>query len=225
MTRQVSTMQAPAVLRREGMAVIREILRMEEEEGVHGDYGRQGLAAQDVLDEYDTVQRMAAMCAGNIRTLIRWRAGRTPGRWQWLSPFIAGGPPYTVFDDHNMGFVTDAYKGRAAVMLIGPGDFLSLADPHGTASLREHTIERLYKRMSACQTIDTPYLMMDEDGRIFGHEGRHRATAARRYGMRLMPAYLYSHHAVISDDEMRMLAGGRIRDVMRMRGKKDRKGE
>lgn len=179
-----------------GNNILHRIMNMEG----HGD---STIYSSHILEEYDSVQRMLVACSSNIEKLMSWRNDGRTDTWKWLSPFVAEPEKdrFVVFDHHNMGFLSDAYKGRAGISLMTPDTFLSLAN-HGEF-VPYNDISKLKRKMSCGTPIDTPFLIFNKT-EPFSHEGRHRAQAAKEVGIKLIPVYMYSHH-FLSDHELRML--------------------
>lgn len=179
-----------------GNKILGRIMQMEG----HGD---SPIYSSHVLEDYDSVQRMLVASYTNIKRLISWRDDKRSDTWKWLSPFVAEpeNGKFVVFDGHNIGFLGEAYKGRAVISLMSPDVFLHLAN-HGFPMYGVSTTH-LKEKMCKKSPIDTPYMIFNQDG-VFAHEGRHRATAAMEIGIKLIPVYMYSHYH-LSDNELEML--------------------
>ena len=108
------------------------------------------------------------------------------------------------FDGHNLGWLTDAYKGRAAITVMTPRQFLDKSDPardieNSDNKYTKKTIDELAKKMRNQTPIDTPFLLVDENLVVYQHEGRHRASAAIKAGIKEMPVYIYGREPFTND--------------------------
>ena len=84
---------------------------------------------------------------------------------------------------------TPAYKGRSKLIEMPIDDFLGLAE-EGFASYKEKDIKELVSKGEKFSSL--PFLMIDENGNVEGHEGRHRARALKEAGYKTMPVLLRS---------------------------------
>ena len=155
---------------------------------------------ETIFNEYSEIQNIFSHAAYEVDRLIEWRNDNNPKTWKWLSPIILDSSGIIkVFDSHNSGWIGDGYKGRVAITLMSPREFLDKSDPTGgfennLSDYNKKTIDNLAKKMRNKTPIDTPYFIVDEDLRVFSHEGRHRALAAIKAGIEKMPVYVYAHH-------------------------------
>ena len=155
---------------------------------------------ETIFNEYSEIQNIFSHAAYEVDRLIEWRNDNNPKTWKWLSPIILDSSGIIkVFDSHNSGWIGDGYKGRVAITLMSPKEFLDKSDPAGglennLSDYNKKTIDNLAKKMRNQTPIDTPYFIVDEDLRVFSHEGRHRALAAIKAGIEKMPVYVYAHH-------------------------------
>lgn len=106
-------------------------------------------------------------------------------------------------DQHNLGFQTDAYKGKAHIVTMSPDHFLSVSAPlHSPGA---ETLDRLESLIQSCKPVDTPFLTVDlEKCKVKSHEGRHRSTAAKRTRTNKIPVIIY-HDPIQSKKEMACL--------------------
>ena len=90
------------------------------------------------------------------------------------------------------------------VVMMRPKDFLNIAaDVMGWS---DENVEHLMAKMKRGQTLDLPFLTMADNApptisdigaeptvgcRVTGHEGRHRAEAARRLGIERIPVIIF----------------------------------
>lgn len=160
-----------------------------------------------VFNQYNTIQKSLYYAKNNVRELIKWRNDNNPETWKWISPIclddgVENSHNIRCFDDQNLGWVSDGYKGQMALTIMSPKQFLELASPktleRGRMDIRgdEHTKEitdELTKRMIVGKTVDTPFLQVNKDLKVFSHEGQHRALSAIKAGIKLMPVYVYGN--------------------------------
>lgn len=171
----------------------------------------------NIYNEYSTIQRSLALSEKNIEQLLKWKNDNNPKTWKWEVPLLLETKDGTTvaFDGHNLGWEGDAYKGKMAITLMSPENFLKLASDktltEGRNDIRgeehtEKTVDQLTKRMMEGKPVDTPYLMINEDkgNRIFSHEGQHRALSAMKAGIKLMPVYVYARDK-LSNEELKMI--------------------
>lgn len=78
-------------------------------------------------------------------------------------------------------------KSRYKLIEMPIDDFLSLADA-GIVRTKTENARAILKRGDNFETI--PNLSVDEDGQVYGHEGRHRARALKELGYTSMPVEL-----------------------------------
>ena len=81
------------------------------------------------------------------------------------------------------------------LVYLSPDQFLGMAY---TLPESPHSIDNIVELASlmrgGTQMDDVPYLLINEFGRVTGHEGRHRANALRRMGYQKMPVRLMSNN-------------------------------
>lgn len=109
-------------------------------------------------------------------------------------------------DQHNLGFQSDAYKGKAHIRVMRPEDFLYKAGDLGSqASYSAGVIVTLADTMRQCKKVNTPFLDVDlERCQVTSHEGRHRALGAVMAGVKKMPVIIY-HQEIGSAKEQACL--------------------
>lgn len=83
------------------------------------------------------------------------------------------------------------YKDRKKLIDMNIDDFLALAKFGRTEPKLEATRDILSR---GGQFSSLPYLSVDEDGKVSGHEGRHRARALKEAGYKTMPVVLHSEN-------------------------------
>lgn len=113
-------------------------------------------------------------------------------------------------DDQNLGWISDGYKDKLAITIMSPTDFLRLASPRtlteGRKDIRgkkftEQNVDQLSKLMEKGQPINTVFLQVNENLKVFGHEGQHRALSAINAGIKEMPVYVYLSSRSYTDSE------------------------
>lgn len=86
------------------------------------------------------------------------------------------------------------YKGRERIVEMRIEDFLSLADDYTNEDAlnreKKATAERLLREGKPYNTL--PYLTAERDGKVSGHEGRHRAQALKDAGYTTIPVVIKS---------------------------------
>ena len=84
-----------------------------------------------------------------------------------------------------------AYKTKELFAYMPPEEFLALAEPfsrEGESPSKRENVLRLLTENTRFR--DGPALSFDETGQVYGHEGRHRATALLRMGVARIPVLL-----------------------------------
>lgn len=84
-----------------------------------------------------------------------------------------------------------AYKTKELFAYMPPEEFLALAAPfsrEGESPSKRENVLRLLTENTRFR--DGPALSFDETGQVYGHEGRHRATALLRMGVARIPVLL-----------------------------------
>ena len=84
---------------------------------------------------------------------------------------------------------TPEYKSRTKLIEMSLKDFLALSE-EGTADYKTEGVQKLVKDGKKFSSL--PFLIIDRDGRVEGHEGRHRARALIDAGYTTMPVILRS---------------------------------
>jgi hypothetical protein len=89
---------------------------------------------------------------------------------------------------------TPKYKGRERIIEMRIEDFLNLADDYTNDDAfnreKKATAERLLREGKPYNTL--PYLIVERDGQVSGHEGRHRAQALKDAGYTTIPVVIKS---------------------------------
>ena len=85
--------------------------------------------------------------------------------------------------------LTPEYKSRTKLIEMSIDDFLGLSD-EGTTKYKAEGVDELVKGGKKFSSL--PFLMIDNDGNVEGHEGRHRARALKQAGYTTMPVILRS---------------------------------
>ena len=115
------------------------------------------------------------------------------GHWPFISPFSIRKSQFELInvDGANGNFLEDAYKGKAVLTTMKPQNFLYFSSPLITSDESEKVIKRLTTVLESPNgEMDTPNLSVRGD-KVINHEGRHRAIAAIKAGIKEMPVYLY----------------------------------
>lgn len=80
------------------------------------------------------------------------------------------------------------WKGK--IVWMSPDKFLSLVHP--LMDIDKHSSKNLEDRMKKGQPIDFLVLVVDADeNKVTGHEGRHRATIAKKLGIEKVPVLVW----------------------------------
>jgi hypothetical protein len=89
---------------------------------------------------------------------------------------------------------TPNYKGRERIIEMRIEDFLNLADDYTNDDSfnrkKKETAERLLREGVPYSTL--PFLIVERDGQVSGHEGRHRAQALKDAGYTTIPVVIKS---------------------------------
>jgi hypothetical protein len=93
---------------------------------------------------------------------------------------------------------TQQYKDRKKLIEIDIDDFLALAKSGRVDSKLEDASGLLSR---GTQFSSLPYLTIDPDGVVQGHEGRHRARALKAAGYKTMPVVLHSQNIRWSEQD------------------------
>lgn len=80
-------------------------------------------------------------------------------------------------------------KSRFTIAHMSPTDFLNMAS-YGLDEEKQNRVNDVLKEHGSFSSL--PYLKIDENGKIVGHEGRHRMRALRRQGIKEVPVMLHS---------------------------------
>jgi hypothetical protein len=83
-------------------------------------------------------------------------------------------------------------KSREALVYMTPDEFLGMAEPTfiGIPG-KQVPVDELLKE--GAKFNDVPFLKFDNTGRMYGHEGRHRAMALKKIGVDRVPVRLWAH--------------------------------
>ena len=182
---------------------------------LHPKYDDWKIHNTDLYNDYDNIQKTFYYSKDNVEKLLEWRRDPSPDTWKWLIPLHLENPNNQADviageDDHNMGFLEDAFKGKVSIVLLSPRDYLRLACPNclqmfdkvgfegldfdarGKEFTKEN-IDKFAQRLKEGKTIDTIFLHADlDDMEITSHEGRHRAFGALKAGLEQIPVYIYN---------------------------------
>jgi len=114
----------------------------------------------------------------------------TTGEQQALFQKEGGGSGAEMFDQKEIEKNrTTEYKSRTKLIELPIDDFLALSDD-GTAEYKTEGVQKLVSEGKKFSSL--PFLIIDRDGRVEGHEGRHRARALKQAGYTTMPVILRS---------------------------------
>ena len=96
-----------------------------------------------------------------------------------------------------MGKDVDSYRGESGwkgkIVKMSPQKFLSLAAPLPERLVNHKSIENLLDRYEKQLPVDPLVLQVDmETNKVIGHEGRHRALAAIRKGITVVPVLIFT---------------------------------
>lgn len=87
---------------------------------------------------------------------------------------------------------------KGIIVWMSPDKFLSLATRLNDNEYDEHNIARLIKHIQSGKTLDPLYLKVEDHGvdrlEVTGHEGRHRAAAAKILGFDKVPVLIYPYN-------------------------------
>lgn len=155
---------------------------------------------ENIYNSYDEIQKTFYYAEESVNLLLHWRNDKNPKTWKWLIPIILDSPnkqsDFIIEDDHNNGFIGDAYKGRVSIAIMSPRNFLHLAspklDPDNPEGFDKKAIDDLANKMKAGKPIDTPFLQVKDENQVRSHEGRHRALGAIKAGISQIPVYIYT---------------------------------
>lgn len=128
---------------------------------------------------------------------------------------VAHNPKFQVSfsDDQNLGWISDGYKDKLAITIMSPTDFLRLASPRtlteGRMDLRgkeftEKNVDKLTNLMEQGKPIDTVFLQVNENLKVFTHEGQHRALSAIKAGINEIPVYVYKSEPYKNNEKERV---------------------
>lgn len=95
----------------------------------------------------------------------------------------------TTMEDHG-GFQTDAYKHKVDFASVSPETFLHswASDLDFKSDGSKEAIAKYKKRIIEGKPVGTPFIQVDaKTGKIYQHEGRHRAQAAKELGVEKIP--------------------------------------
>lgn len=122
--------------------------------------------------------------------MLEGRLGDCDGLWTPTVPICVRRGKQLFCDDQHNSFQTDAYKGKAHIVVMSPQKFLNSATD--IRHFNAEVVNDLEEKITSCKAIDTPYLNVDlEKCQVKGHEGRHRAAAAKRAGVEKIPVIIY----------------------------------
>lgn len=207
-----------------GNKVIEDIVEMSKQN--NPDIKDYKIHASDVINETSNLQHAMYYARNDVRELIKWRNdNNNPRTWKWLSPIcLDDGTEYSdirCFDNHNSGWLSDGYKGQMALTIMTPTQYLELVSPdgtlvHGRKDIRgeEHTkqtIDRLIQRMLDGRPVDTIFLKVDENMKVFLHEGQHRALSAIKAGIEYIPVYVYTTLDGFTDEQLEEISDRPLR--------------
>jgi len=129
---------------------------------------------------------------GRIAQFSRWSG--QPGRRELLTKEFVSGEQF--FDERPLRLakrgLEEGSKSRELLVYMTPDEFLTLAEalPEDAVSVKS-TLERINDALDGDKKLDDiPFLQM-ADGKIVGHEGRHRAMALRERGQERFPVRLW----------------------------------
>ena len=192
--------------RKDGNYLINKIVKMSKRQ--NPELENYVLHSPHVFNDYDTIQKSLIAYPDNITQLINWSNSDDPTKWKWLSPISlqekSDDDDYgklKSFDSQNLGWLTDAYKGKMALTIMSPKEYLKLASPRtletgerndirGDEHTKE-TVDKLTQRMLDGKPVDTMYLEVNDDMKVYSHEGQHRALSAIKAGIEELPVYVY----------------------------------
>lgn len=78
---------------------------------------------------------------------------------------------------------------RSTIVRLSPSDFLSLAEP-GDDPEKDRRVGQILKEGKTFRSL--PYLLVNDLGKVIGHEGRHRMRALAQLGVTSIPVILRS---------------------------------
>ncbi len=189
-----------------------------------------------IYNDYDDIQKTFAFSEEQVNKLLEWRNDGDPTTWKWEAPLILVNPEdeqaFGIEDNHNLGFIGDAYKGQVTIVTMTPRQFLEKACPKclreadtvGISELdfdmrgkekTQETIKNVTEAMMEGNSIETPFLSVNLDGlKVRSHEGRHRAFSAIQAGIEEIPVYIYTNDTM-SDDIRERITNDPINELVR----------
>lgn len=217
-------------IRIKGNKIIENIVSVSKQ--VNPEYSDFVINNTNIYNDYDEIQKTFAFSEEQINQLLEWRLDGNPKTWKWESPIVLENPSnesdFAILDNHNSGFIGDAYKGRTTITIMTPEEYLTLACPKcleeykskGVSGIdfdvrgKEFTqknISELTKLMEDGEPIDTPYIEISGND-VVGHEGRHRAISAIEAGIEKIPVYIYNRDE-FDDDARRAVTDDPINEL------------
>lgn len=87
---------------------------------------------------------------------------------------------------------------RSVFTTISPQEFLDLASP--VRDPDESSLEYIEKRINTDEPLEVPFLIVNTQGEIVGHEGRHRSLVSQKKGIKQIPVSIeFEDHVAYLD--------------------------
>ena len=90
------------------------------------------------------------------------------------------------------------YKARNRLVLMTPDDFLSAAE-HGQLAEKTAAVAKRFEAGDKLPLDNLPTIYVDRTGKMYGHEGRHRARELKNREVSLIPVELRSENIRFSE--------------------------
>lgn len=141
------------------------------------------------------IETIEAVLGKSGRTLGETKAAPAKGEQQSLFQRENGGSGASAFNQDEIEELrVPKYKGRERIVEMRIDDFLNLANDYtDNDELNREKKERAERLLREGKPYNTlPYLIIERDGQVSGHEGRHRAKALKDAGYTTIPVVIKS---------------------------------
>lgn len=121
--------------------------------------------------------------------------------WKQLATKPDSESKYPVAEPPQYGHTNyKATGGRMETMT--PAEYLRIAPPLSRDEETEENIGIFVEHMKSGRTIDPPMLAYDDAGKLTHHDGRHRALAAQKLGMKSIPVLTFGAPRVAKSNQI-----------------------